>query len=59
MLLWIRNNISTIIICAVLLVIVGAIIHSVIRKKKNEGSSCGCGCSHCSMNGVCHEKKKD
>ena len=49
---------ATIIICAVLAFIVGAIIVNMIKKHKSGASSCGCGCKGCSMSGVCHTPKK-
>lgn len=57
MLNWIIENIATIIVCAVLIVIVAAIIASMIRNKKQGKSACGCGCSSCPMGGSCHSKK--
>lgn len=57
MLAWLSQNIATIIICAVLIGIVAAIIVGMVRDKKKGKSSCGCGCSGCSMSGSCHPKK--
>lgn len=57
MLAWLAENIYTIIICAVLILIVGAIIVNMIRGKKKGKSSCGCGCADCPMNSSCHDKK--
>ena len=58
MLAWIAQNIGTIIICAVLALIVGAVIISMIRKKrKGKSVVCNCGnCSSCPMSGQCHSK---
>lgn len=53
---WISENIGTIFICLVLIVIVAAIIRSLIRDKKRGKSSCGAGCAHCAMSGSCHKK---
>lgn len=50
----ISENIATIIICAALLVIVGAVIVGMIHGKKKGKSSCGCGCANCPMSGSCH-----
>ncbi len=58
MLAWLAENIYTIIICAVLILIVGAIIVNMIKGKKNGRSSCGCGCADCPMSGSCHDKKQ-
>ncbi len=57
MLAWISENIATIIICAVLIIIVAAIIIGMIRDKREGKSSCGCGCADCPMSGSCHPKK--
>ena len=51
---WISANIGTIIICAVLLIIVAAIIIGLVKDKKKGKSSCGCNCAHCAMAGSCH-----
>jgi hypothetical protein len=52
---WIFENISTIIISAVLLAIIILIVISMVRKKKKGKSSCGCGCESCPMSGSCHK----
>jgi hypothetical protein len=57
MLAWIGENIATIIISAVLVAIVAAVIVGMVRNRKKGKSACGCGCSHCLMNGACHPKK--
>ena len=53
---WIAENIGAIFICAVLLLIVGTIVYSMIRNKKKGRSSCGGSCSGCSMGCSCHRK---
>lgn len=60
MLAWISANVGTIIICAVLILIVAAIIVGLVKDKKKGKSSCGCNCAHCAMAGSCHNNvKKD
>ncbi|MDP4119188.1 MAG: FeoB-associated Cys-rich membrane protein [Bacillota bacterium] len=54
--LWIRENLSTIIICIVLLASVFAVIVHLVRNKKKGKSSCGCGCENCPMGGSCHKE---
>ena len=54
MLLWLKTNIATVIICLVLIAVVAAIIVSLVRNKKKGKSSCGCNCAHCAMAGYCH-----
>lgn len=57
MLDWIMNNISTMIVCAVLVAVVAAVIHSMVKNKKHGKTSCGCGCDSCAMRGTCHGGK--
>lgn len=65
MLTWIMENMATIIVSAVLIIMVAAVITSMIRGKKKGKSSCGCGCascpagSCCAMNGSCHPAKQE
>ena len=54
MLQWLSANIGTLIICIILLTIVALIVRYLLRQKKQGKSSCGCGCAHCAMQGVCH-----
>ena len=48
----------TVLICAVLVILVGLIIFSIVRDKKKGKSTCGCNCAHCAMAGSCHGQKK-
>ncbi len=57
MLNWITENLSTIIVSLVLILIVAAIIRKLVRDKKKGKSSCGCNCAHCAMAGSCHKPK--
>ena len=57
MLEWLSNNLSTIVITLVLIVICGAIIRSMIRDKKSGKSSCGGNCGSCGGCSACHPKK--
>ena len=41
---WLMNNLSTIIVCIVLIAVVVLIINKMIKDKKKGKSSCGCGC---------------
>ena len=45
---WIAQNLGTILVSAVLLV---------IRQKKQGKSSCGAGCAHCANAGCCHHQQ--
>ena len=53
----ILNNISNIIICAVLIAFVVMIAASMIKNKKQGKSFCGCGCKNCAMKNSCHGKR--
>ena len=53
---WIAENIGAICVCAVLLLIVGAIVYSMIRNKKKGRGSCGGNCGSCSMGCSCHKE---
>lgn len=57
MLVWIAENIGTILILAALIAIVAMIVVGMLRDKKKGKSSCGCNCAHCAMHGACHSKK--
>ena len=57
MLAWIAQNLGTILISAVLLVIVIAIVCYLIRQKKQGKSSCGAGCARCANAGCCHHQQ--
>lgn len=54
---WIAQNLGTILISAVLLVIVIAIVRYLIRQKKQGKSSCSAGCAHCANAGCCHHQQ--
>lgn len=56
MLAWITENIGTILISAVLLLVVVLIIRKLVKDKKKGKSSCDCNCAHCAMSGSCHQK---
>lgn len=56
MLAWITENIGTILISAVLLLVVVLIIRKLVKDKKKGKSSCGCNCANCAMSGSCHQK---
>ncbi len=51
-------NLSTILICIVLIAIVVSISIYLVRQKKRGKSSCGAGCAHCAMHGECHSCRK-
>lgn len=54
MLSFITENLGTIIVCAVLIIVLAAVIAHLIQNKKKGKSSCGCGCAGCAMKDSCH-----
>ena len=54
MLTWLSQNIATIIICAVLAIIFGLMLWSLLRDRKKGKSSCCGGCAGCALAGQCH-----
>jgi len=57
MIAWITDNIGTIAVLIILVLIVSLIIIKKIRDKKNGVSSCGCGCENCPSNSSCKKNK--
>ena len=57
MLDWITENLSTIVVSLILVLIVAIIIRKLVRDKKKGKSSCGCNCAHCAMAESCHKPK--
>lgn len=57
MLIWLSRNLATVIICALLILVVAAIVAGMVKNKKQGKSSCSCGCSNCPMSGSCHTEK--
>ena len=57
MLDWITENLSTIVVSLILMLVVAGIIRKLVRDKKKGKSSCGCNCAHCAMAESCHKPK--
>ena len=55
---WFMQNIGTILVAAVLLVLVALVIRSLVKDKKAGKSTCGSNCAHCAMAGKCHQAKE-
>ena len=51
---WLADNLATVLISLVLLVIVFFIVRYLLNNRKSGKSSCGGGCAHCAYNGSCH-----
>ncbi len=56
MLAWLAENIATIIISLILLLVVAAIVFKLVKDKKKGKSTCGNNCAHCAMAGSCHKQ---
>ena len=54
---FIKENLGTIIVSAVLLAVIASIIIFKIRAGKKGKRSCGCGCNSCAMKDICHNDK--
>lgn len=57
MLTWFMQNLGTIVVTAVLVVVVACILFKLIKDKKQGRSSCGGNCAHCSMCAACKMKE--
>ena len=54
---WISENLGTIVVSALLIVMIAGVVRGMIRNKKAGKSTCGCGCGcgSCPMGGSCHK----
>ena len=55
MIAWLTNNISTIVVLAVVIVAVAAVVVKMVRDRLHGKSSCSCGCENCAIRGECHK----
>ena len=53
--MWFAENIGTIIVVAILLLVVGAAVFSIVRSKRKGKSP---SCANCAMHGSCHKNSK-
>ena len=51
---WLSQNLGTILITIILVLIVTGIVMKLIRDKKQGKSSCGGNCAHCNACTACH-----
>ena len=58
MIAWLAQNLGTILIFIVLIVLVALIIRTVIRDKKMGKSTCGGSCASCKMCAACKQAGK-
>ncbi|MBO4478297.1 MAG: FeoB-associated Cys-rich membrane protein [Lachnospiraceae bacterium] len=54
MLLWLENNLGTIVVAAILVLIVGLVIRGLILDRRAGKTSCGSNCGGCALAGKCH-----
>ncbi len=54
MLAWLASNVVNIVLIAVIAIVCGLVIRSMIRDRKAGKSSCGCDCGSCSGCGQQH-----
>ena len=59
MLVFIKDNLGTIIVTLLLIVMVAAIINKLIQDRKKGISSCGHNCGSCAMAGACRKLRED
>ena len=55
---WLMQNIGTIIVFLILVLILGSIVFCMVRAKKKGKSTCSGGCAHCALHGTCHKDVK-
>ena len=56
---WMLENLSTIIVSAILIMIVCLILRSMHKDRVNGKSSCGNNCGGCALSEICHNDKKE
>ena len=54
---WITDNAATIVVIAVLLVLVGVAVFSIVRDKKSKKGGCTGNCATCGMGCSCDQNK--
>lgn len=54
MLDWIVQNIGSVCIGAMLLILIGFVVYQMRKDKKAGKSACGSSCASCPMSGKCH-----
>ena len=56
---WLQQNLGTVLVSAVILLILAAITVYEVRKKKSGKGGCSCGCGGCAMRELCHPQKQE
>ena len=55
---WIADNAAAIIAIAVILIVIGIAVYSLVKDKKNKKGGCTGNCAACGMGCSCSNKKK-
>ena len=55
---WFMQNLGTVLVAVILIILVALVIRSLVKDKKAGKSTCGSNCAHCAMAGKCHQVKK-
>ena len=58
MIAWIMDNLANIAVIAILIVIIGLAVFSMIRNRKNGKSACGGSCCNCVYGDSCNKPEK-
>lgn len=55
---FLMNNLGTIVVAAILLIVLALVAKKMISDRKQGKSSCGCGCGDCPNSALCHPEHK-
>ena len=56
---FLKNNIGTVVVGAILLLLCIYVFYVLIRNRRQGKTSCGCNCGGCPMSGTCHKQEKE
>ena len=59
MLIWIKANIATLVICVILAAVLTAAVRKLVQYRKKRRSGCGSGCAGCAMADKCRSNGND
>lgn len=51
---WIQEQGGTLLVGLILLLVMGLVIRSLIKKRRRGQTACGCSCEGCAMGDACH-----
>lgn len=49
---------GTAVVLAIVIILVGGAVLSIVRRRRSGKGSCSCGCGGCGMSDICHSDKK-